>query len=186
MRWWLFVPTALVAAALDMAFMPTLSVGGFTPSLSMILLAFVALHASRASAIGAGLLIGAYMDAQAPAAFRGGLVYVLGPHAIACVIAACAALYLRDVLFRKTVLAVAAAVFALACVESLAFIAIGGLRMAYADPGPLWGAGGGAQVLGADLGDALYSALVALPLAWLLLPTLEAWGFQNAGPKFAN
>jgi hypothetical protein len=67
----------------------------------------------------------------------------------------------------------------------VAFVAVAGLRAAYADPAPMWGAGSGAAAIGADLLSALYTALVALLPARWLHASLGAWDFATAGPRFA-
>jgi hypothetical protein len=192
-----FVPCALVCVVLDAALMPALSVFGHWPSVMFVLLAFTTLYASRAAALWSALLVGLYADAQVPAIFgaaSGGLgaaggssgLYVFGPHMLACVIAVWAVLEIRESLFRRNVFTVAAAAFVLFVAQSLVFLAIAGLRVVFADPAPLWGAGSGARAFGHDIVDAVYTAIAAVPVAWVLIRTTEAWGFEEAGPRFGR
>ncbi len=186
MRWWLFLVVALVFVSVDTAFMPVLSMSGHRPSLVLVLMAFVALYASRPAALAGALLIGAYADLRVPAIFPQGGMYVIGPHILATVVAVWVLLEIRESLFRKNVLTVAAASLLLTLGQSLIFLAVSGLRLVYADPAPLWGAGTGAQAFGHDAIDAVYTALLAIPVAWCLLRSMGAWGFQDAGPRFGH
>jgi rod shape-determining protein MreD len=182
----MFVVFALCFVSVDTAFMPVLSMSGHRPSLVLILLAFVALYASRPAALAAALLVGAYADVRVPAIFPQGGMYVIGPHMLATVVAVWILLEVREALIRKSVLTVAAASLVLTLAQSLVFLAVAGLRLVYADPAPLWGAGSGAQAFGHDAIDALYTALLGIPVAWCLLRTTGAWGFQDAGPRFGH
>lgn len=184
MRWWVFVPLALVCSAMDQALMPVLSLGGFWPSLSAVLVAWVALHASRSAALWGALLVGTLADCQAPAIMEGHGVVVIGPHMLAYALSALAVVELRDMLFRRNAGTLAASSATVVLAQSLVFLAVAGVRVVYADPTPLWGAGTGAQAFGHDVVNALYTGLVALPLAWPLARTQEGWGFAQGNVRF--
>lgn len=186
MRAWLFVPLALAAVALDSTLMPVLGIAGHWPSLTAILMAWVALHASRDAALGAALLVGFYADAHPPAVWAEGSGVVFGPHMLAWVVAVFAVVEVRDVLFRRNAATVAVAACALVLGQSLVFLVIAGVRVVYADPAPLWGAGSGALALGHDALDALYTGLLALPVGWVLRRTLDWWGFAQGSARFGR
>jgi hypothetical protein len=169
MRWWLFLIAFAVTMSLDAGLMPALAVGRTVPQLWPVLLAFVAMYASRESALGAAACIGVWLDAT---------------HA--CMAGAWAVLEARSWLYRRNVLTLAFATVACAAFSSLAFIAIAGIRAAYADPSPLWGAGSGAGAVGADLLAALLSAAVGLVPARALQASVPYWSFAMAGPRFGN
>jgi len=188
-RWWVFVPAMALALSLDVTLMQALSVGGCVPRLWPTLLAFVAMYASRPAALGAALLTGLWLDAAHPALAASGVVPVavpvFGPHALACLAGAWAILELRGILYRRNTFTVALAAGTCAAASALAFVAIAGIRAAYADPAPLWGPGSGAAAIGADLLSALFTAIVALLPARWLHASLGAWDFATAGPRFA-
>lgn len=186
MRWWVFIPVALGCVALDAAFMQVLGIAGHWPCLVAILMAWVALHASRGAALAAALLVGLYADAQPPAVFGDESIVVLGPHMLAWVLATWAIVEVRDILFRRNALTVAVAAFGLVLGQSLVYLAISGVRVVYADPAPLWGAGSGALAFGHDAIDAVYTAVIALPIAWVLPRTAEWWGFAQGGARFGR
>jgi hypothetical protein len=189
-RWWVFIPVLALVLTMDAAFMPACSIAGHVPQLWPLLLAFVALYASRGSALWAAMMVGVWLDAMHPALDVGGdtprAVTVFGPHILACAAGAWCVLESRTWLYRRNVLTVAFSTFNCALLASLAFIAIAGIRAAYADPLPLWGGGSGAAAVGSDMLDALYSAVIAILPAWGLQSTLTVWGFATAGPRFAG
>lgn len=189
MRWWIFAPAMALALSLDMTVMQVLSINGCAPRLWPTLLAFVAMYASRASALGAALVTGLWLDAAHPALAATGVVPVavpvFGPHALSCLAGAWVILELRVILYRRNTFTVALAAGTCAAASAVAFVAVAGLRAAYADPAPMWGAGSGAAAIGADLLSALYTALVALLPARWLHASLGAWDFATAGPRFA-
>ncbi|MFM8872023.1 MAG: hypothetical protein ACKOJI_01430, partial [Phycisphaerales bacterium] len=104
---------------------------------------------------------------------------------LACLAGAWPVLELRAVLYRRNVLAIAFAAGTCAAASALAFVALAGIRAAYADAVPLWGTGSGAAAVGVDLGSALYTAVLGLLPARLLHETLPAWDFATAGPRFS-
>ena len=186
----MFIPVMMVALAVDIALFPAFRGWGHVPRTWPVLLAFVALYASRESAIGAALAIGLCLDALHPALGFGidapAAVPVFGPHMLACAAGAWAVLESRTWLYRRNLLTVSFSAFACALFASLAFIAIAGIRAAYADPTPLWGGGSGAAALGSDVIDALLGTVLSLPVAWLLQASLPAWSFATAGPRFSS
>lgn len=186
MRWWVFVPAALLCVAIDSALMPVMAIGGFRPCLTAVLLAWVALYASRGAVLGGALLVGLYADAQPPAVFGDESIVVLGPHMLGWVLAAWAVVEVREILFRRNALTVAVAAGAMVLGQSLVFLAVSGVRVIYADPAPLWGVGSGAWAFGHDAVDALYTGALALPCAWVLARTMDWWGFAQGGVRFGR
>ena len=175
MRWWVFIPVLALVLTMDAAFMPAFAIGGHVPQLWPLLLAFVALYASRGAALWAAMIVGIWLDAMHPALGAGAetprAVTVFGPHVLACAAGAWCVLETRTWLYRRNVLTVAFSTFNCALLASLAFIAIAGIR---------------AAAVGSDMVDALYSAVIAILPAWGLQSTLTVWGFATAGPRFAG
>ena len=190
MKWWVFAIAWAACMAVDSGLMPAFAWGRHVPQLWPVLLAFVCLHASRDAGFWAALATGVWLDATHPAVSAGAegpvAVLVFGPNVLACAAGAWGVLELRGVLYRRNVLTVAVSAAACAVLWSLAFIAIAGIRAAYADPWPLWGPGPGAAAVGNDILTALYSAAVGLPVAWALHGTIPAWDFATLGSRFGN
>lgn len=189
MRWWVFLPFAFLVAALDAALMPAFAVWGHVPHLVPVLLSFVLLYASRESAMGGALVLGLLADVASPALVAGvdgpSAAPILGPHMLAYAGAAWAVLEMRTWLYRRNTLTLSFTAAVVAVLVSLGFLAVAGVRAAYADDYPLWGGGRAITALGADLLDALWTAVLAVPAGWLLQRTLGLWAFATAGPRFA-
>ncbi len=188
MRWWILLPALVATALLDVALMPMLSVAGCTAFTLPILLAFVGFYASRGAALFAALAAGLLLDTAAPSVVPavGGVdaVPIIGPHMLAWAAAMWAMVETRGLLYRRNALSLAVAAGAMSLASALAFLAIAGVRAAYADPLPLWGQGRAASALGADALNALATAILALLVGWMLQRTLPWWGFATAGQRF--
>lgn len=177
--------------SLDAGLMPAFALGRVVPQAWPVLLAFVALHASRQAALWSAIAIGAWLDASHPVVgpSAGGslgpaAVHVFGPNVLACAAAAWGLLELRVVLYRRNLATVLLGTVAASWLASLVFVAIGGIRSAYADPSPLWGPGSGAAAVGSDFIAGLWSAVVGILPAWALKATYRWWDFATAGPRF--
>jgi rod shape-determining protein MreD len=175
-RWLVFAVVVVVAVALDTSFMPRLfalkSVGQLYPQLVAAVVAYVALYAPRLSALwaawGAGLLLDLALVQPA------GLM--VGPHALGFTFGAFLVLQLRSIVFRKRVLTVA--VLTVICLGASAFVEVAIFALRTWTSGDVVSAGFRPLIeLLRRLGMALYSGIVAVPLAWLLLKSQPAWGF---------
>ena len=190
MRWWVFAIAWCACMALDTGLMPAFAAGRHVPQLWPVLLAFVAMHGSRDAAFGAAVTIGLWLDATHPSLGLGAdaprAVHVFGPNVLACAAGAWAVLELRGVLYRRNLLTVALCAAVCGTLASLAFIAIAGIRAAYADPFPLWGPGTGAAAVGNDILTALLSAVLGLLPAWALQASIPAWDFATLGQRFGS
>lgn len=191
MTWWPFAIAWAVLMSLDAGLMPAFAVGRVVPQAWPVLLAFVALHASRQAAFWSAAAIGLWLDASHPAVgYAPGAgpvaVHVFGPNVLACAAAAWGLLELRVVLYRRNLATVLLGTVVAAWIASLAFVAVGGIRSAYADPSPLWGPGSGAATVGSDFLAGLWSAAVGILPAWALQATYRWWDFATAGPRFGS
>lgn len=190
MRWWLCALALAAVLTADAALMPAFAIGRHAPQLWPTLLAFVALYASREAALWAAIALGLWLDALNPGLGIGSMapraVPVFGPHVLACAAGAWTILELRAWLYRRNALTVAFAATVCGLAASLAFVAVAGLRSAYADPSPLWGTGSGASALWNDAVEVLLSAAVGVLPAWALQWSVPAWDFEVAGPRFGG
>lgn len=188
MNWWIFLPAWALAMSLDAGLMPAFAFGRSVPQAWPVLLAFVCLHASRPAAMWAAVAVGTWLDATHPAvgdaAAGVSAVHVFGPNVLACMAGAWGVLELRAVLYRRNLGTLVVATVACAWLSALAFVAIGGIRFAYADPAPLWGPGSGAAAVGSDMLTGLLSAAVGIVPALGLQASFRWWGFATAGPRF--
>ncbi|MDG2424837.1 MAG: rod shape-determining protein MreD [Phycisphaerales bacterium] len=180
MRWLVFIIAALIAVGLDSGFSGifTLRGAGFlTPSFAACLLAFVALLAPPVSVIWAAWFLGLLADLSPGLGEAGGGIQLIGPHALGYPLGAWVVLNFRTWMFRRRVLTISLLTFLCVLVAGLVQTAIGILRFWLP-----W-AGGELVPFGAgemlhETGNAAYSALLAIPLGWILIQTLPLWRFD--------
>jgi rod shape-determining protein MreD len=177
MRWPVFAIFAFftVVAQLSLANVFALSsLGHIVPDLVACLAVFVGLFAPRMTVLWVCWVLGLAMD-LAPAA--GGGAPILGPHALGYVFAGYVVLQLRTMVFRRRPLTMGFLTFVCVLAAGVVVVSVLTVRSWYpADPalpnGPL-------EEMARRLGIALYSALIAIPLGWLLCSTIPLWGFHT-------
>jgi cell shape-determining protein MreD len=189
MRWPIFIITAFVFLALDASFLGVLTlpaVGGIAPSMLIVLVVFVALFASRFSALSAAMLLGAMADLTLPARPHGHVeagMYVIGPHALGFLLAAYLVVQLRTMVFRQRVITLSALSLTGAMTAALVAIAIYIVRSWYGEATVYPTDPSAGHELLRQAGVALYTALLAIPLGWVLLASTPVWGFQSGQPR---
>jgi UDP-N-acetylglucosamine diphosphorylase/glucosamine-1-phosphate N-acetyltransferase len=178
MRWVVLAIFGVSAVAFETSDMVTRvfmlhELGRLYPSPTGVLVVFVALFAPRLTALWAAWGLGLLLDLAIPR--EQGLL--VGPQALGLVFGTYFVLQVRNMVFRQRALTVA--VLTLLCLVAAGLVDVGVLtiRSWFATTGspsdhfrPLW-------ALGQRGGIAVYSALLALPLGWLLVRTLPIWGF---------
>ncbi|MCH2133048.1 MAG: rod shape-determining protein MreD [Phycisphaerales bacterium] len=180
MRWLVFIVSAIVAVALDTGFSTVFTLRGawfLTPSFTACLVAFTALMAPPVAAIWAAWLVGMLVDLSPGVGEAAGSLHVIGPHALGYALGAWIVLNLRIYMFRRRVLTVALLTFLCVLAAGLVQVAIGILRfwMPWAG-GELVPFGAGEMLH--EAGNAAYSALLAIPVGWVLLQTVPLWRFD--------
>ncbi len=179
MNWLIFSLTAYLVLALEKGFRALWGIPdetGVTPSLTLILMVFIGLSAAPMSVAWAALILGVLVDLQPTT----GAIAILGPAAIGYLVGAYAVVQLRNLLFRESILTLAIMVFAVGLFVNLTEVAIysfRGLSFLAADPMPEWSA---FDELARRFVALLYSAVVALPMGWLLFKLQPLWGFGPA------
>lgn len=176
MSWAAFVLAAAAALTLDASFMPVLRFAGTTPSLVGCVAAFVALHADRRRAWWGCWLLGLLLDFSSPVAVGGSLGFVPGPHALGFTFGAAAILSLRSEVMRRSMVASSVGTFVLMVGSSLVWTAMWIVRGMWPEAATPW-AGGAAAELAHQAMDAIASAVLAVPVSWLLGRTFDQWGF---------
>ncbi len=176
MRWGFFLIFALIAMALDTALLPVLhlEVGGhiIRPSSLVLLATFISLWAPRHATMWASFLIGLLVDAISP----WGSLYLFGPHALGFLFASILLLQLRAMVLRRELFAIAFLTAVYATAAAIVIVTILLIRASmHGVETAQWTASG--ELIRRFL-SAIASAIVAVPLAWLLLRTMPFWGFH--------
>ncbi|MEM9082183.1 MAG: hypothetical protein AAGB34_01210, partial [Planctomycetota bacterium] len=147
-----------------------------TPSLMMVYLVFVCMFVRASAAPLAAIAVGLLMDLlrEMTRESTGGGVVAVGPSVLGCLLAASFALNMRGIVYQKNVptLVVLSGVGAALGFMTTAFVLV--LRSKYDD---LVLAGDHQFVLA--LGSALYTAVAAIPLGFLLLAIRRLFGFER-------
>jgi cell shape-determining protein MreD len=204
MRWAVFAALAFIALAAELSLRPVLmfhTIGGISPSFLACLAVFIAMFAPRLTALWSCWLLGLLLDLSTPFAASAGSVagvpgapgggaatyYLIGPYALGYTFAAYMVLQMRPMVFRQRALSIGVMTGLSLLAVALISVAIFVVRSWYAADAGIYSTGvsAGSELL-RRLGIALYSALVAVPLGWLLLATLPYWGFPTTAHRRAG
>ncbi len=184
MNWIVFLACALVAAALDGGFSAALAVGPFRPSLLPAVIAFVALHGPRRTALWAAFAAGLVADLLQPSIGSAGIPFhVLGPNALGYVSGAYAVLLLRSMVFRRNPLTLGVMAAVTAIGVTLVTAALFSARRFWSDELPPWGGEPVQPWILRQLVADLLSGAWAIPLAWPLNASLERWDFFSVAHR---
>ena len=182
MNWLIFAAMAVVAAALDGGFTAALALGPARPALLPVIVAFVALHGPRRTALWAAFAAGILADLLQPSLGESGAPFhVIGPNALGYAFGTTAVLLLRSMVFRRNPLTLGFLTAVLSIGVTLVTAAVFSARRVGSDEVPPWG-GMPVQpwILRQFLSD-LASGAWAIPLAWPLNASLGRWDFFSAG-----
>lgn len=190
MNWLVFMVAAWAVLGVQWGFVHALQLGQsqIAPYLPLILVAWVAMWAAPAHAIGGALVIGMLYDIYAHLPTNtGGTMVVLGPNALGCVLGAFLVLTLRGVMLRKNLITIMllAGLSALLCQILVTTL----LSIRAAIDNAASGAGAEAVLFGSPLGQlgirsasAVYTGLVAAAVGPLLDVLRPLFSFPQAGP----
>lgn len=184
MRWTVFAFFAYVFLAIDMGLRPMLELGSndLAPSFLLILMVWIAsmgpTHAVRWAALVLGLLLD--LSTLHPTA-GGGQSVVAGPFALGFVLGAALTIQLRGLVYRKHPLTTGfLTLLAGACAFVPAVFLLTMRRIIHTGLGSedviIWVASD--QLVHAFL-TVLYSAVIAVPMGWILNRTATLFGFQS-------
>ena len=127
------------------------------------------------------------LDLAFPIQTSGGSpLYLPGPHALGFTLAAYGVIQLRPMVFRRRVLTLALLTLGALVIAGIVAVAIITIRTWYPGAEPLAAHATGLERLMWAFGTAVYSALVAIPVGFILYASLPAWNFYHAGPRSAN
>lgn len=176
MKWPVFAIAAFVfvVAQLSLRSVFTLnSIGGVSPNLVAIFAVFVCLFATRSAALWACWMLGMALD-LAPQAHAAS-IHVIGPNTLGFVAGGLIVLQLRAMVFRRRALTIGLLTLLFVIGAAVIAVFILALRNVYdAEPAI---PGGPLAEFARRLGVALYSAILAIPLGWLLSVSIPLWSF---------
>lgn len=187
MKWWAFLPLALIAVVLDTSFMPVAAINEIVPRVTPALVVLVALYAHRQTAIAAAIVAGLLVDLNTTELHDGVRPYVLiGPTALGYVLGASIVLPLRSMVVRRNPFAfgVLVAIFSLGAMLVTTFIF--SVRGWYAGPTPPWLAeapqGTALGWMGVEALRALWSGAIGIVASVPLQRFAGALGFSGSAP----
>jgi len=178
-NWTVFAIFAYVFLAVQNGLAPVMRLasdwqyGPVTPRLELILAVFVGLFAARGTTLAAWAIMGLAVDLLTE--YPEGLT-LIGPFTLGFLAGGVILHYVRGMVLRTHPLSLAFCVFVCGLAVQLIVVAIFTVRAWY-DPMP--GFSGGSALLGRILGM-VYTAALALVLAWPLMKTVNLFGLQTS------
>lgn len=180
MRWPIFAIFAYVALALNQSVNLLLHIptwwGDVSPDFVLILAAFIGLWASPNAVLWGCFLLGLFVDLNPHTGTdEASLQIIVGPAALGYLFGGYAMIQFRGLLHRDSPLAIGVLTFGSGIFIYLVIMAVLVLHGLIQQPLPGWDPPGQLVYRFFML---LYSAVVALPVAWLLVRSQWLWGFD--------
>ena len=184
MRWVVvFVVVSVLAVAMQTSLVEWLltldSLGGIWPSLVGVVLVFVAIFAPRPAVLWAAWGLGLFYDLSLaqPQGVQ------IGPHALGYVFGAYLILQLRTMVFRRHLITISLMTAMFLAASGVVEVALLTVRLMFGD----------ASLAAAEFrpviemlkrfGIAIYSALAAFPIGWILIKSLSLWAFPQVSGR---
>ena len=196
MNWLVFAIFAYASLVIDTGLrdllalsVPWLSADPLTPTFCFILLAFICVSAPPSVCYWAGLILGLLLDLSRPFAVTGQVfdVVIVGPMALGCLLGAAVGVQLRTLVFRESAVTQAIVTFVVGLFANLlavAMLSMRGLPWPVGEPVPGFSA---ADELSHRFLGLVYTALLAMPVGYVLLRTSVLWSFHfGKGPTPAR
>lgn len=178
MNWLVFAVLAWLFLGLELGLKDALQIGplGIAPSFVLVLLTVVAMSARPIHALWGAFLLGVLLDLTnaVPSKDAGPVLTIIGPGALGCPLAAHLIISLRALMIRRNPLTVGFLSAVSGLVTSVVFVAVFSLRSRL-DPIP-WNA---TEALVVHASSALYTGLVGIPVALVLLPAAPLLGMPT-------
>jgi rod shape-determining protein MreD len=177
MRWPTFIVLGILAVALQTSALHELvtlkALGDLSPNLLAVLAVFIALFAPRATALWAAWILGLMLDLCQLDRL------LVGPYALGFVLGTFIVLQLRTMVFRRRVLTLALLTLICLVAAAVVEVTLHTVRSWYPQAPPAWSDYRPLGRLLYLLAAAVYAALLAIPLGWLLHKTFPLWGFHQ-------
>ena len=184
MRWTTFVIMTYITLAIQEGLRTLLMFNEVSPSLVMILMVFIALHAPRSKAAWAALMLGLLTDLKPlPLADPLTDLTVIGPGCLGYLAATSVVLQLRAMVFRESAMSLAALVLLAGVFAHLVIVALltmRGLPWPLGEPIQGWNV---ADQLVERFLEVLYTAIWALPMGVVLNRLIPLWDFVLVTPS---
>ncbi len=180
MKWIVAIPILFVALVLDVSFMPIFDLGGITPRLVVIVVAFAAMHVDGSIVRWFALLTGFLMDLSEPSlSGPRAPLYLIGPSTLGMLFGVEVLLSIRGMLIRKNPLSVGFVSLLLSLTNGLFWTAWWALRSWYPDSPPPWGDGSALRAFGMQFLASISTGICGIPVGFFLLRFSGAWGFPS-------
>lgn len=179
MNWLSFTIAAWVCLGLELGLRATLQLGpnAIAPSFVVALLIFVSLHASHRSVTWAAIILGVLIDLTGSIELvPRETAVIVGPHAIGYFIAAQLVLAMRGMVVSRNPLSMGVLSLFAAAIAQIIVVAFLTYHKVIRDP-IVWNA---SERLVDGLASAVYTGVVAVLLALLLIPVTPFFGFATA------
>jgi len=176
MNWLAFALFAYVGLAAQAGLRPLLAIGETSPKFLIIVGVFIALMSAPNTALWAMLILGVLADLQ-PGPIQGGVI--IGPHALGYLLGGVVVMQFRTLVFRDSLITVAAMVLVSGLFVELCAVAIYALRgmpWLLGEPIENWRA---ADALFTRFLSLVYTTIAAAPIGWLLLKSAPLWRFPS-------
>ena len=186
MRWSIYVILLFVAIILDEGFRQVIRFWDSVPSFTSIAVVFVAFFAPRLTALWAawigGLLVDLMTDLPHGAHDVGPL---LGPHAFGFTAATFVLLSFRSMLLRRRALTIVVIAVGWVALANLVVAALYGVHGLYESTPLHWADPSVGAELARRLRCAVYTGVIAIAIAPILLWSLPLWSFRGSLPRRA-
>lgn len=176
MNWLSFAVATWLCFGLELGLRHTLQLGphAIAPSFVIALLIFIALHASHRSATWAAIVLGLLIDLTGSLELApSGTTVLVGPHAIAFFLAAQMVLAMRGMIVSRNPLSMGVLSLVAAAVAQIVVVAFLTIHRFMGDPIVL----NASERLVVGFASAVYTGIVAILLALVLIPVTPLFGF---------
>lgn len=183
MNWLVFSLITFAALVLETGLRTLLALGtsDVTPSFLLIVAVFIGLQAQPSIVVWSFLILGLLADLQGGPVAGGA---ILGPTALGYLAGAYAILQLRTLVFRESVLTLAVMTFVVGLFIQLVVVALFTLRGLPIVPAEAIEGWRPADQLVHRFLQLLYSAVLAVPVGFILLRFTGLWAFPHAGRHY--
>ncbi len=182
MIWPVFLAALWLAVGLDLGLRDALQFGpNAAPSLTLVLVAYIAMWAPRLHALYAAVFAGICLDLMGAQLAPGATISVitLGPNALGAALGAFTVLTARAMVERANVLALPAMTLALAALAHLVVVFCFAIKGLY-DPAITFSA---VPQLMSRAVSSVYTAVAAIPLGLILTPLARLFGFSQSSAR---
>ncbi len=187
MRWRVLVIAALLAVVFDQSMAGLIEVGSIRPSLLAIVALYVSLWAPRMIALWSCFALGLLADLTSALPYPPAqVVYLVGPHAIGFSFGCALVLQIRAMVMRRQLVAMCVLSGVFVAAASIIVISIYTARSWFPEFAPEFAEFRPAGELFRRVAAALYTAIIALPVGYVLLRWQKLWSFQTLAAGNSN